>query len=67
MKFYESGPAVGFNGFSIGAAYFLSDTNAGKASATAPTTAGHIAQVVGIAVSATEIQVDISEQPVVRA
>lgn len=67
VKFYESGPSVGFAGLTVGAVYYLSDATAGEIVDTAPTTAGHIAQVVGVAVSATEIQVDISEQPVVRA
>lgn len=67
VKFYESGPAAGFSGLTVGAIYFLSGANAGEPVAVAPTTTGHIAQVVGVAMSATEIQVDISEQPVVRA
>lgn len=67
VKFYESGLASGFSGLNIGATYFLSDTAPGEAAATVPAATGHIAQVVGVAMSATEIQVDISEQPVVRA
>jgi len=66
-KFYESGSAAGFSGLTVGATYFLSDSAPGEATATVPTASGHIAQVVGVAVSATEIQVDVSEQPVVRA
>ena len=67
VKFYESGAVAGFSGLTIGATYFLSATAPGEATATAPTANGHIAQVVGVAVSVTEIQVDVSEQPVVRA
>ena len=67
VKFYESGAATGFSGLTIGATYFLSDSAPGEAAATAPTASGHIAQIVGVAVSATEIQIDVSEQPVVRA
>ena len=67
VKFYESGPAAGFTDLTVGATYFLSDAAPGEVTDTAPAASGHIAQVVGVAVSATEIQVDISEQPVVRA
>ena len=67
VKFYESGTAAGFTGLTVGTIYFLSDATAGEPVAVAPTTTGHIAQAVGVAVSATELQVDISEQPVVRA
>ena len=67
VKFYESGPVAGFSGLTIGATCFLSDAAPGEVTATAPTASGHIAQVVGVAVSATEIQVDVSEQPIVRA
>ena len=67
VKFYESGPCVGFTGLAVGEPYFLSDATAGEATDTAPTTTGHIAQVLGTALSDTEIQVDISEQPIVRA
>ena len=67
VKFYESGALGGFTALTVGSIYFLSDATAGEPVAAAPTTTGHIAQAVGVAVSATEIQVDISEQPVVRA
>jgi hypothetical protein len=67
VKFYESGPAAGFSGLGVGATYFLSDAAPGEVAPAAPTATGHIAQVVGVAVSATELQVDISEQPVVRS
>ena len=67
VKFYESGPVAGFSGLVIGAIHFLSDTAPGEVTDTAPTASGHIAQVVGVAVSTAEIQVDVSEQPIVRA
>ena len=67
VKFYESGPVAGYSGLAIGAIQFLSDTAPGEVTAIAPTASGHIAQVVGVAVSATEIQVDVAEQPIVRA
>jgi hypothetical protein len=66
-KLYESGINAGLTGLSIGKAYFLSDATPGTSAATAPTTSGHVAQIIGVAVSSTELQVDISEQPVVRA
>ncbi len=45
VKFYESGVNAGLTGLTVGAVYFLSDAAAGEPVATAPTTAGHIAQV----------------------
>jgi len=67
VKFYESGPAAGFSGLTVGATYFLSDTAPGEVTTTAPTASGHIAQVVGVAVSAIELQVSIGPSPIVRA
>lgn len=50
---YFEGVVTGLTGLTIGASMYLGAT--GTATATAPTTAGHISQRVGVAVSATEI------------
>ena len=67
VKFYESGVNANFSDLEIGRTYFLSDENAGEATLTVPTDSGHIAQAIGTALSKTELQVVISEQPVIRA
>jgi hypothetical protein len=51
----------GFVGLTIGAQYFLSDVTAGAITATPPTTSGYLLQSVGVARSATELAIDISE------
>lgn len=43
------------SGLTIGARYYLSATQAGKATTTVPTTDGHLLQLLGKAVSATQI------------
>lgn len=45
----------GVSGLTVGAEYFLSGSTAGGVTATAPTTAGHLLQRVGVARSATEL------------
>ena len=52
---------AGFVGLTIGSTYFLSDTTAGAITATAPTTSGYLLQRLGVARSATELAIDISE------
>ena len=52
--FYREGTNSNCSGLTIGTEYFLSAT-AGAETATAPTTAGHIAQSIGKALSATEM------------
>jgi len=52
-------------GLTIGSKYYLSAT-AGTATATAPTTAGHIRQYLGKALSATELNIEI-EEPILRS
>lgn len=42
----------------VGAVYYLSDSTAGGVTTTPPSTAGHIVQRLGVAVSATEIVFD---------
>jgi len=50
------------SGLTVGLEYFLSET-AGGVIAPAPTTAGSLAQRLGVAQSATELVVDIEETP----
>lgn len=45
----------GVSGLTVGSEYFLSGGTAGLVTATAPTTAGHLVQSVGVARSATEL------------
>lgn len=62
---YMEGTITGLSGLTRGAQYYLSGT-AGAATATAPSTATHIVQEVGVAISATEISFE-PQQPVVLA
>jgi hypothetical protein len=62
---YLDGTITGLSSLTPGAAYFLSGT-AGGVTTTAPTTATHICQKIGDAISTTEISVEIGE-PIVRA
>jgi hypothetical protein len=57
---YLSGLNTSVTGLTPGQA-FLSDSTPGASTATAPTTAGHTVQKVGIAVSATALQFDPGE------
>jgi hypothetical protein len=57
-----NGPNTGLSGLSVGDDYFLS--TAGTVTSTLPSTTGYIVQKVGVAVSATELQV-ILQPPVV--
>lgn len=63
--FFE-GTISGLTGLTPGATYFLSDTATGGVTLTIPTSAGDIVQVVGYAVSATEITFE-PQAPIVRA
>ena len=54
------------SGFTVGAELFLSASVAGAATATIPTTAGHMVQRLGTATAATEILVEIA-QPITLA
>jgi hypothetical protein len=67
VTFYHCGVNGGLTGLTAGATLFLSDATPGKASATVPVAAGHIAQSVGVALSDTESLVTIGQTPVVRA
>jgi hypothetical protein len=58
VRVYYDGKVNGFSGLSVADAYYLS--NAGALTLTAPVSSG-ILQVVGIAVSATELLVGLSE------
>lgn len=62
---YMEGTITGLSSLTRGAQYYLSGT-AGAVTATAPSTAAHIIQEVGVAVSATEISFE-PQQPVVLA
>lgn len=62
---YLSGVNTGVTGQTAGLVY-LSDTTAGSSTATAPTTAGHTLQQLGIAISATSIQFD-PQAPITRS
>lgn len=48
-------------GLTIGATYFLSDVTAGKITKTCPTTTGHFATVIGVALSATILDLNIHD------
>lgn len=62
---YFDGTITGLAALTIGAKYYLSATP-GAVTATIPTTAGHIAQYVGKAMSATELTFEPAE-PITRA
>lgn len=59
---YFEGTITGLSSLTLGGTYFLG-TTAGAATATATTTAGHIVQQVGVAISATELSFE-PQQPV---
>lgn len=52
---------AGFVGLTIGAEYFLSDSTPGAITTTPPTTSGFLLQRIGVAKSATELAIDISD------
>ncbi|HEY9696746.1 MAG TPA: hypothetical protein V6D10_05755 [Trichocoleus sp.] len=52
---YQQGENTALTGLGEGTIMFLSASNAGKASATAPTASGHIIQTLGYALSTTSI------------
>lgn len=56
---FTSGVVTGQTGLTVGARYYLSDTVPGTITAVMPTTAGKIAQIVGIAVSTTSIAFEL--------
>lgn len=62
---YFDGTNTALTGLTPLAKYYLSATPGGAVS-TAPTTAGHIRQYIGKALSATELSVEI-EEPILRA
>jgi hypothetical protein len=63
---YLDGTITGLTGLTPGAAYYLSGSTAGAASATAPTTATYISQEIGIALSTTELNFE-EQQPITLA
>jgi hypothetical protein len=63
---YFEGENTQLTGLTGGTKYFLSGSAAGEVTATAPTTSGYALQEVGIAVSTTEINTEISK-PIIRA
>lgn len=63
---YLEGLITGLSSLTPGAAYYLSGGTAGAATATAPTTTGHLSQEIGIAVSDTEITFE-PQQPITLA
>ena len=63
---YFEGQNTGVTGKTPGAIQYLSGTTAGATTETAPTTAGQILQVVGVAVTATAISTEC-EQPITLA
>jgi hypothetical protein len=54
-------PVAGASLLSAGAVYYLSPTTAGQITATAPTTAGQVVLIIGRALSATVLDVEIGE------
>jgi hypothetical protein len=63
---YFEGVNDSHTGLTVGARYFLSGATPGGVTATAPSTAGHIAQFIGKALSATEMSFE-ADTPVIRA
>ena len=61
-----SGLVAGLSGLTVGANYFLSPTTSGAITTTEPTTTGYVSAPVGIATSATSIQVAIDRGTIVR-
>lgn len=64
---YFDGTNDAVSGLTAGLDYFLSGTTPGAITSTAPTTAGHVVQRVGFALSATELSFEASTQPITRA
>lgn len=62
---YLEGTITGLTGLTPGARYWLSATTPGGVTTTIPTTSGHIAQEVGIAISTTELSFE-RQQPITR-
>lgn len=60
---YMEGTVTGLSSLTLGGNYFLSGSTAGAITTTAPSTAGHIVQQVGVALSATELSFE-PQQPV---
>lgn len=56
----------GLAGLTPGARYFLSAATAGAITTTAPVANDEIVQVIGFAINATTLYVDIQEQPLIR-
>lgn len=63
---YFEGVNTQLTTLTVGATYWLSGSTAGAVTTTVPTTSGHIAQIVGNAISATAMNTEIST-PIVRA
>lgn len=65
---YFSGQNTSVSGLTPGTTYVLSDTTPGGllALASGPTTAGHLLQVVGVAIDAAILDVDVDDKPTVR-
>lgn len=61
------GTITGLSGLTIGATYFLDDATAGGITATAPVGTNKLRQVVGTAISATELNFTNSGQRIKRA
>jgi hypothetical protein len=61
----SGGKMSGLTGLTVGADYFLSPVTSGLLTVTEPTTTGHVSQPVGIALSATELQVAIKRGVVI--
>lgn len=64
---YFVGRNSALTGLTPGSRYFLSATTPGAATTTVPSGTGQLVQGVGFSVSATEINVDIDEAPIILA
>lgn len=64
--YYDNEILTGLTGLTVGARIFLSSTTAGAVTSTAPTTADHVVQAVGTALTATELLVQIERNPIVN-
>lgn len=58
---FSEGVLGGFSGLSIGLPVFLDATTPGDITQTAPTSTGEIWQQLGVAISATEVRIEIGE------
>lgn len=67
LSVYFLGRNTAVSALTPGARYFLSDSTPGGYTTTAPTGSGKIVQSVGVAISATDINIEIDNSPILTA